>query len=231
MQLPGITTTTICDASPIATELAFEGAPDAVLDATNVDPQNAPPWRFRAGGVVVPLAVGGGAFVEGDDPAGERNKPATVVALVPADATWGGKALEISQDGGPVFAFGLNPGDDKTAAVVATLNNHPRFQGALLADELNGLLRIRTLGAGGDRALAVNAPGIPTAFGPNGSEATGTDADYRVTLADGDLIDGTGAPAKALVACCRKGHFRVDKLRNLTAEAKVVLLRRGSILG
>ena len=53
MQLPGITTVVFSDTSPIRSELAFEGAPDAILDDSNTDPGNQPPWRFRAGAVLL----------------------------------------------------------------------------------------------------------------------------------------------------------------------------------
>jgi hypothetical protein len=227
MRLPGITTTVFSDTSPIKSELAYEGAPDAVLDPSNTDPMNQPTWRFRAGAVIV-FRAASQTFVEADDPTGDRNQPATVLALVPSDAAWTGKAVEISVDGGPEFYVLLGPQDNTTAKVVNALNKDGRFQGEAVADEQNGLLRVRTLQAGAHKTVRVGMPVLAAAFGPTGKTGGGSDADYRVTLADGDLMDGSGAPAKAVVACCRKGHFRTEKLRNLTAEAKVVLIRRGA---
>jgi hypothetical protein len=227
VQLPGIILSIFGDTSPIKSELAFEGAPDAVLDPSNQDPGNQPPWRFRAGAVVVAKAATA-TFVEGDDPTGDRNQPASVAALVAADATWAGKTLEFSVSSGPLFTVVLAPTDNTDALVVVALNNDGRFKGELVADEFNALLRIRTLQAGADKTVHANVQGLATAFGPTGADAVGSDADYRVTLADGDLIDGSGAPASSTVACCRKGHFNTKKLRNLTAEAKVVLIRRGA---
>ncbi len=198
-----------------------------MLDAANADPGNQPPWRFRAGATVV-LNSATKTFVEANDPAGDRNQPATVAALVAADATWAGKPIEFVIDGGPTIAVPLGPQDNTNALVVAALGKDPRFVGSFVADEANGLLRIRTLRAGADKTLSVNMPGLATAFGAAGIVAAGMDADYRVTLVDGDLIDASGAPAESTVACCRKGHFDSSKLRNLTPEAKVVLIRRGA---
>jgi hypothetical protein len=227
MQLPGIITVVFSDTSPIKSELAFEGAPDALLDPGCTDPGNQPPWRFRAGGVVVRRAAMS-TFAPADDPVGDRNQPATVMALAAADATWGGKNVEVSLDGGPALIVPLGAQSITNALAIADLNKDPRLAGNLVADELNGLLRLRSLQAGAHKLLKVNMPAVVAAFGPAGTLGAGSDADYRVTLADGDLIDGLGAPAKATVACCRKGHFNTAKLRNLTPEAKAVLIRRGA---
>jgi hypothetical protein len=227
MQLPGIVTVDFSDTSPLKSELAFEGAPDAVLDPSCTDPGNQPPWRFRAGAAVVNCSATN-TFVAADDPTGDRNQPATVTALAPADATWAGKTVEFNLDGGPAFDIPLGAASNTNALVIADLGKDPRFPGNLVADELNGLLRIRTLVTGADKTLKVNMPGLATAYGATGIVGAGSDADYRVTLVDGDLIDGSGAPAKSAVACCRKGHFNSSKIRNLTPETKVVLIRRGA---
>jgi hypothetical protein len=227
MQLPGIVTAVFSDTSPLKSELAFEGAPDAVLDSSCTDPANQPPWRFRAGAAVV-LRAATNTFVPADDPTGDRNQPAAVSALAAADATWAGRNVELTVEGGVAFLVALGAQSNTNALVIADLGKDPRFAGTLVADESNGLLRIRTLEAGATKLLKVNMPGLPAAFGPQGTIGPGSDADYRVTLVDGDLIDGSGAPAKSVVACCRKGHFNSAKIRNLTPEAKVVLLRRGA---
>lgn len=227
MRLPGVVTTALSDTSPIKSELAFEGAPDALLDETNEDPGNDPKWRFRAGAVVVACAARK-TFVEADDPAGDRNEPATVLALQPADANWAGKVLELSVDGGPAFTVALGPQDATNAAVLAALQKDQRVPSMVVVDEAQGVLRLRTLGAGAGKTLRVLLQGHALAFGPTGTEAIGKDADYRVTLADADLIDSAGAPARATTACCRKGHFATAKLRHVTADAKAALLRRGA---
>jgi hypothetical protein len=227
MQLPGIITALFSDTSPLKSELALEGAPDAVLDPSNTDPGNQPTWRFRAGACVV-FRVASTTFVEADDPTGDRNQPATVMALVAADATWSGKNVEFNLDGGPAFDIAIGAASNTNALVIADLAKDPRFAASLVGDEQNGLLRIRTLEAGVHKTVKVNMPQLAAAYGAAGVQAQGSDADYRVTLADGDLMDGSGAPAKATVACCRKGHFNAARVRNLTLEARVVLVRRGA---
>jgi len=227
MQLPGIVLAVFSDTSPIKSELAFEGAPDAVLDPSCTDPGNQPPWRFRAGAAVV-MRTATNTFVPADDPTGDRNQPATVTALVAADATWSGKVVAFNVDGGPEFDVPIGAASNTNALVIADLAKDPRFAANLVGDEVNGLLRIRTLGTGADRTVKVNMPALATAYGANGIVGAGADADYRVTLADADLIDGSGAPAKSTAACCRKGHFRTAKIRNFTPEAKVVFIRRGA---
>lgn len=229
MQLPGIVTAVFSDTSPLKSELAFEGAPDATLDSSCTDQGNQPPWRFRAGAAVV-LRAASKSFVPADDATGDRNQPATVSALVPADATWANKNVEITIDGGPTFVVALGAASNTNALVIADLGKDPRFPGLLVADESNGLVRVRSTQAGADKTVKVNMPAVPAAFGAAGTVGQGSDADYRVTLADGDLINGAGAPAMSTVACCRKGHFNTAKIRNLTPEAKVVLIRRGAFL-
>ena len=149
-------------------------------------------------------------------------------ALVPVDATWAGKNVELALDGGPAFLVALGPASNTNALVIGDLSKDPRFAGTFVADELNGVVRIRTLEAGAPKTVKANMPALPAAFGATGTIGAGSDADYRVTLVDGDLINGAGAPAKSTVACCRKGHFNSAKIRNLTPEAKVVLIRRGA---
>jgi hypothetical protein len=227
MQLPGITLVVFSDTSPIKSELAFEGAPDALLDSACTDPGNQPPWRFRAGGVVVRRSASN-TFVPADDATGDRNQPATVMALVAADAAWAGKNVEINLDGGPTLVVPLGAQSNTNALVIADLQKDLKLAANILADEVNGLLRIRSLEAGAEKSIKISMPALAAAFGPAGTIGAGIDADYRVTLVDGDLIDGSGAPAKSIVTCCRKGHFNTAKLRNLTPEAKTVLLRRGA---
>ncbi|HZV02568.1 MAG TPA: hypothetical protein VFF73_38030 [Planctomycetota bacterium] len=230
MQLPGIILVVFSDTSPIKSELAFEGAPDALLDPSCTDPGNQPPWRFRAGAVVVWKSATS-TFVPADDPTGDRNQPATVTALVAADATWAGKNVEINFDGGPTVVVPLGAQSNTNALVIADLLKDLHVAGNLLVDEFNGLLRARTTEAGAEKSIKINMPALATAFGAAGTLGAGVDADYRVTLADGDLIDDSGAPAKSVVTCCRKAHFNTAKLRNLTPEAKMVLLRRGAFFG
>src|SRR3954447_10190085 len=124
MQLPGITLVVFSDTSPIKSELAFEGAPDALLDSSCMDPGNQPPWRFRAGAVVVRRSPSN-TFVPGDDPTGDRNQPATIMALVPADATWAGKNVEVSFDGGPTLVVPVGAQSNTNALVIADLQKDP----------------------------------------------------------------------------------------------------------
>src|SRR5580693_4322374 len=124
MQLPGIILVVFSDTSPIKSELAFEGAPDALLDPSCTDPGNQPPWRFRAGAVVVWKSATS-TFVPGDDPTGDRNQPAAV-------ATWAGKNVEITFDGGPTVVVPLGAQSNTDALVIADLQKEPHVAGNLL---------------------------------------------------------------------------------------------------
>ena len=189
----------------------------------------APRHRIVPGTVIVRLR-GGERYVEATSPLGERNQPAGVSALVPADPAWAGTQITVSHALGLGFVVPLGAQAVDNASVVAELNRDPAFAARYLADEdPAGRVRIRTRDAGATAYLHVQSS-LQGAFGADGASGSGVDADYRVTDALAELFEVVGGRRiPALVSTLFAGHFVEPALLHLTSEARVVLARRGSI--
>ena len=188
-----------------------------------------PPYRIVPGTVIV-RARGGERYVEATNTLGERNQPASVSALVPADPAWANTQVTVSHAPGLGFLVPLGAQAVDNASVVAALNQDPAFATRYLADEdPAGRVRIRTRDAGAAAFLHVQSS-LQAAFGADGASGSGADADYRVTDALAELLEVVGGRRiPALVATLFAGHFVEPALLHLTPEARVVLARRGSI--
>jgi hypothetical protein len=64
-----------------------------------------------------------------------------------------------------------------------------------------------------------------------GNGVFGQDPDYRITAAFADLENESGTAVHASCPTYTSGHFDESALINLTAEARVVLARRGARFG
>jgi len=200
---------------------------DVVLDNRTSSPLT-PAHRILPGTVIVREA-GSDRFTHAGSPRGERNRHASVSALVVADAAWGGTVVTVSLASGLGFAIPLPAAAADNLAVTDALNMSPAFASLFLADEDQaGLVRIRTRVAGAHTYVHVRSS-LDTAFGPDGAGGFGTDADYRVTDSLGELRDLKGARIQASVSTLFVGHFHEHRLLRLTPEARVVLARRGSM--
>lgn len=197
---------------------------DVVLDRVTRSPL-PPTFRILPGTVVVKQEAAR-TYVDAEDPRGERCQPATVWALQPADATWAGALVTVSL-GGPGLTVPLAPTATTNAAVIGQLNADPALAAQVLADEDQGVVRLRTRAAGAHARVRVDAS-LSAAFGPQGVEAVGRDADYRVTAGLAELRDLVGTPLDALVPTLLVGHFDARELLHLTPEAEQVLAGRGS---
>jgi hypothetical protein len=188
-----------------------------------------PRHRTVPGTVIVRLR-GGERYVEATSPLGERNQPAGVSALVPADPAWAGTQITVSHALGLGFVVPLGAQAVDNASVVAELNLAPAFAARYVADEdPAGRVRIRTRDAGATAYLHVQSS-LQGAFGADGASGSGVDADYRVTDALAELFEVVGGRRiPALVSTLFAGHFVEPALLHLTPEARVVLARRGSI--
>ncbi|MCO5166593.1 MAG: hypothetical protein M9894_09535 [Planctomycetes bacterium] len=187
------------------------------------------PAHWIPEGTVVVRRRGSERFVHATHPAGERNRPASVSALAPADAAWGGSLVTVSLADGLGLPVRLPPGVADNAAAIDALNQAPGFAALFLADEdAAGRVRIRTRKAGAGEVLHVRSS-LDAAFGPEGTAAHGLDADYRVTDGWGDVLELPGRPIHAVVPSLLAGHFEERELIHLTPEARVVFARRGSI--
>lgn len=198
-----------------------------VLDRDTRSPL-APDYWIEPGTVIV-RRKGSGRFVHASHPDGERNQPASVSSLQPADPAWANAVITASLAQGLGFAVLLDANAVDNAAVIDQLNQSQAFAAHFLADEdANGHVRIRTRGSGAQRQLHVHSA-LAAAFGPTGRAGHGLDADYRLTDAWADLRELGHGPAHYLVPTVLTGHFDESQLLHLTAEARVVLSRRGSI--
>lgn len=198
-----------------------------VLDRESRSPLAPDHWIPE--GTVVVRRRGTTRFVHATHPDGERNQPASVAALAPADAAWGGTLVTVSLAEGLGFPVLLDPSVADNAAVIDALNQAPGFTSQFLADEgANGRVRVRTRSAGAGEVLHVRSS-LDAAFGPEGTAASGRDADYRVTDGWGDVLELPGRPVHAIVPSILAGHFEEQRLLHLTPEARAVFTRRGSI--
>lgn len=227
--LPGITTTTDTDRRILIDDQGLKHAPSGVLDSSNTDSGSSPATRFRRGNVVI-LRTSTGRYVEANDANADSPAPASVSASETADTDWQSAVISITVDGGVTFTVTLAATDDTDAEVVTALNANAVFAANCIADVNGGVVRIRTLEAGDDKHLLVSAD-LTTAFGASGTSDSGTDPDVRVVNENVDLIDEDGAAAHAEAAMLFAGHFDESNLINLTAEARAVLAKRGSIFG
>ncbi|MGE0201944.1 MAG: hypothetical protein AB7P76_13395 [Candidatus Melainabacteria bacterium] len=226
--LPGVYSHELEPRDPLVNDQALVRGQDVVLAPSLRSPLD-PPYRIHPGTVIVP-AQGARRFVAATDPAGQRNEPASVSALQPADAAWAVATVTVSRAPGLGVPVVLDPTTATTADVVGRLNQDRDFSANFLADEdAQGHVRVRTRAAGADQHLRVECS-LPGAFGPDGQAGHGTDADYRVTIHRAVEVQTTsGKPVEALVPTLLAGHFDPRRLLHLTPEARVVLARRGSI--
>ncbi len=201
---------------------------DVVVDERATSPL-PPPWAIVPGTVVVRVK-GGERYVEAASPLGDRNQPASVAALQPADAAWAGTQVTVSHAPGLGFLVPLGAQAVDNASVVVALNQDPAFATRYLADEdPGGRVRVRTRDAGATAYLHVQSS-LQAAFGADGTSGSGADADYRVTDSLAELIEAHGGRRiPAVAATLFAGHFVEPALLHLTPEARVVLSRRGSI--
>src|SRR4029077_18221794 len=127
-----------------------------VIDMAVQDPGSMPTWRIRPGNVIVPNSALK-RFVLATDPAGDRNGPAIVLALAPADATWQGSTITVAIKGGAPIPVVLQAATNTNQAAVNDLNNNPVFAANCLADIAGNVLRIQSRLGGGDVGLAVTS--------------------------------------------------------------------------
>lgn len=199
---------------------------DVVLDPS-VRSTSRPDFRIPEGTVVVRRA-GSRLYVAATDPRGERCAPAEVLSSQAPDPTWANQIVTASLAPGLGFTVLLDQAAVGIAEVTDQLNRDPLFSAHFLADDMNGLVRIRTREAGAHKLIHVSSS-LLAAFGPLGVEGRGRDPDYRVTEATVEVQDLEGKPLEALVPTVAVGHFKTLELLQATAEALAVLTRRGSL--
>jgi hypothetical protein len=202
---------------------------DVVLRAAALDSGANPPWRVRKGFVIVKSSQDG-LFSAAADPQADRNQGAVVTALQTADQGWAGKAITVALRGRPVVTVPLGANSNADALVVADLMANATFVQFAQAAVVGARIQITSLDVGADVVMKVTSTNL-AAFGPNGQDGAGKDADYRVTAEPVELIDPTGASANNTVKTSLKAFYLEAALIGLTGEARAVLARRGAIFG
>ncbi len=226
-KLPGVYTQEYEERRYLVDHQGLIRGKDVIVDERAASPL-APTHRLLPGTVVVRLQ-GGDWYVDAASPLGERNQPAGVSALAPADPAWAGSQVTVTHAPGLGFVVPLGAQAIDNLTAIDALNRDPFFRSHYLADEdPAGRLRIRTRVAGAQAFLRVQST-LQAAFGADGASGSGVDADYRVTDSVGELQDLMGRRVRASVATLFAGHFLEPALLHLTAEARVVLTRRGAL--
>jgi len=226
MPLPGVTSSQLSGVRFLVDNTRTVHGNDVVLDSGNTDAGSTPTSRFRPGNVIV-KRTSTGRYVEADDTNGDRCTAPSVVSAEDVDGDWKGKTITLTLNGAAIVTVTLDAGDDDKTKVVTSLNASGPFRANALASADGNKVKVTALQTGADVYLKVTS-NLATAFGANGQEARGTDADYRVTAAYADLaIDGSAVHAP--VATILRGNFDVTKLVNLTDEAAAVFSRNPAV--
>lgn len=188
-----------------------------------------------AEGTVVVKETGDGLYyladAANDGAHGDRNTAATVSSSEAADTDWDGSTIniEITYPDGRVIADTvlLAGTDDSTSEVVTLINGRQALEGHLVASGADLAVLTLTTVAKGNVHLKVTSD-LATAYGADGVEDDGVEADYRVVTRQADLVDLDAASYSPVVPNLQAGNFRESELSNLTNEAKAVLRGRGS---
>jgi hypothetical protein len=184
---------------------------------------------FRAGNVVV-LRTSTGRYVEANDSNGDSNGVATITSSGHSDANG---AIALSLKGGTVISVTTTTGSGTEANHATDLNAAEEFAALFVASSAGGELTITSRDAGADVYFHVDSTTIATVGFAEGAAngVNGTDAEYLVTEGTVSLIDSGGTAAHAEAEASWAGDYVSGNLTNLSAEAKAVLLRRGSRIG
>ena len=218
----------ITDSSPAFLKTGqglFQGGA-ITLDSGNSDSGSSPTSLMRAGNVVV-LKTGSGTYVEANDAAGDR---CTAPSITTSGHSDGNGVIAVSLKGGAVISVTTSTGSGTEANHATDLNADAVFKARFVASSAGGELTITARETGADVYFHVDAStiaGVGFAEG-EANAASGTDADYRVTMSPSSLVDSAGTAANNDAESALSGHFDWGQLINLTKEAKAVLVRRGS---
>lgn len=205
-----------------------EGLDTVTLDSGNTDAGNTPTTEFRPGNVVA-LRTSTGRYVEANDANGDR---CTSPAKTSSGHTDGNGVIEVVGNHGSISVT-TSTGTGTEANNATDLNANAAFAAHYVATSGGGELTITARGKGADEWFYIAAASRDGAGFSEGESngVAGTDADYRVTRDLGILADADGTAVHDEVQAYRAGYFDESQLINLTAEARAVLSRRGSIFG
>jgi len=196
-----------------------------VSEKTNVDGGSTPNTLLRPGNVLLYDAATGKYF--DDAVGGDASTPAVVDGT--ATANWASKVVTLIIDGQTIIAVTLAAGDDTAAEIVTALNANATFRAhAIASNPAGATVRVTSLRVGAEVHMKLTGDHADVFGGAAGTEARGTDGDFVVTVEFANQLNPVGVSADAKVHVVGRGHFDESNLINLTADAKRVLLRRGS---
>jgi len=196
-----------------------------VSEKTNVDGGSTPNTLLRPGNVLLYDAATGKYF--DDAVSGDLSTQAQVDGT--HTANWASKNVTLEIDGVPVITFALSAGANVLATAVSDLNANGTFRAHAIASNPSGsTIRVKSIRMGAEVHMKLSGDHADVFGGAAGTAARGTDGDYVVTLEYASELNPVGVSADAKVHVVGRGHFDESNLINLTADAKRVLLKRGS---
>lgn len=210
-----------------------------LIKSTVTDSGSSPTTRIRRGLVIV-LKTSDGLFYRADDAAAgaDRNGVASAVSLVALGAGSASKTFKYKYKGGAEATITMAAGDDTAAEVVTALNADTEFARNLIASQAANVLTIKTKKAGADEYFEItdgtlnDQAGVDQDTFLNNTTKFGTDADYRVVERMVDMLNpASGVVYDAEAETSLAAYYDESQLLGLTAEARVVLSRRGAIFG
>jgi hypothetical protein len=234
MSAPGFKSFSISDVAYLVDGQRTVQGSDVVMasgQASGITPDH----RHPPGTVVVKESGNGKYYLaSGADgaSAGDINTTASLVSDEAADTDWDGTTITAEvfyADGTTASAAVTLAGtDDSTSEVVTALNGNAAFANHFVASGADAAVLTIASRVKGNVRIKVTSS-LASAFGASGKTASGTEADYRVTADFAELKTTEAVAQDYAVPTLLAGHFRESALSGLTAEAKSVLLRRGSL--
>jgi hypothetical protein len=233
--LPGPISRTLTSRRHVINTQGMEYGSDVVSDSGNVDSGSSPTTLLRPGNVLV-LRTSTGRYVEANDANGDRSTRAAVVSAETPDADWASDTFTFYLNGALVATVASGAADDTPAEIVTAFNaGFAAANAPLFASTGGTTVTVSVQEGGAHNNLRIEST-LVTAYGTAGgagsfSEASGTDADYRVTDDFADQLDSAGAAGHVPVRNLVRAFFDSSELINLTADAQGVLTRRGARFG
>ena len=227
MQIPGITSQEQVRVQVRLTGFGADVAKAITVDSGNTD-AGATPTNWIRPGAVLGLVTSTGRYVEANDSAGDRCTPATITSSGNTDTADG--TVKLVGNHGTITVT-ISTGSGTEADVATDLNANAIFAAHYVATSAAGEVTIASLNVGAEEWFYIHTDttaSVGFAEGPDNG-VKGADADYVVCDETVDLKDRNGVACHAYAVGFVRGVFKESNLRQLTKEARAVLIRNGSI--
>jgi len=196
------------------------------------DTGNTPDTALRGGLVLVEETLGAGSpFIRADDPAAPKGDPATVSSVGVLGAALANQTVTFEVNHGLSVQVALSAGAVDAATAAAELNADDAFAADLFADDVAGVLRIRTIRGGPFTHIKVTGPAGVFAAAPGTSqEDAGVFPEFVVLNDSISILDSDGQAADQIAnGIASGGRFETVDLIGLTALAKAALEHKGCV--